>query len=202
MTDQQKINMDEPFWKTRKTVAYDRNKLARELAKKGVTLREAAIAVSVNEQYFYSGYYRGGGINVVLALRLQKLYGIDPLTYVIGADRAFFESGDPKDLPKMTRRPQLNRKPDVRSLMGPSKKERRRRNRAQFGESRTNAQIRSGNAYRDKCKRCMYRGSGPEGCAYLLIVGHSRGCLADACTRYKPGPQIKQGREPISVHVS
>ena len=198
MTDQQKINMDEPFWKTRKTVAYDRKKLARELAKKCVTLREAAIAVSVNEQYFYSGYYRGGGINVVLALRLQKLYGIDPLTYVIGADRAFFESGDPKDLPKMTRRPQLNRKPDVRSLMGPSKKERRRRNRAQFGESRTNAQIRSGNEYRKRCRQCIYRGSGINGCDYIILVGHSRGCLADACTRFVPGSQLKQKPQSLS----
>ncbi len=198
MTDQQKINMDEPFWKTRKTVAYDRKKLARELAKKGVTLREAAIAVSVNEQYFYSGYYRGGGINVVLALRLQKLYGIDPLTYVIGADRAFFESWDPKDLPKMTRSPKLPRKPDVRSLMGLSKKERYARMRPQKDERLTNAQIRSGNEYRKKCKRCIYRCSGDNGCDYILLVGHSRGCLADQCTRFVPGPQLKQKQKSLS----
>ena len=197
MTDQQKINMDEPFWKTRKTVAYDRKKLARELAKKDVTLREAAIAVSVNEQYFYSGYYRGGGINVVLALRLQKLYGIDPLTYVIGADRAFFESGDPKDLPKMTRRPQLNRKPDVRSLMGLTKKERRAREQSQHDDL-TEAQKRSGNEYRKKCKRCIYRGSGGNGCDYILLVGHGRGCQADQCTRFVPGAQLKRKAESLT----
>lgn len=182
-----------PIWATKSTVPYDRAKLTQELRKRGVTLREAAVAASVGDTYFYSGSYRRERINVRLALRLQVLYGIDPLLYVQGEERAFFENGATGDLPKTPRRPKMIRT---------SKKKDKRQRKVFKEELRTNAQIRSGNAYRDKCKRCMYRGSGPEGCAYLLIVGHSRGCLADACTRYKPGPQIKQSREPISVHVS
>lgn len=42
------------------------------------------------------------------------------------------------------------------------------------------------NADRKKCKTCQYRGI-KNGCDYIEIVGHSRGCSVESCTVYKKG---------------
>lgn len=45
--------------------------------------------------------------------------------------------------------------------------------------------------FRKKCKTCAYRGNGRDnGCDFLLITGHSRGCSVRHCNVYKKGPRI------------
>lgn len=47
------------------------------------------------------------------------------------------------------------------------------------------------NADRKKCRTCMYRGK-KNGCDYIEIVGHSRGCSVEECTVYEKGnPKTK-----------
>lgn len=48
------------------------------------------------------------------------------------------------------------------------------------------------------CKKCQYRGRGAEsngissnGCNYILVEGHSRGCKVEDCNRYIKGKQVK-----------
>lgn len=44
---------------------------------------------------------------------------------------------------------------------------------------------------REKCKTCKFRGDGRlNGCDYILIKGHSRGCKAENCTVYEKGARI------------
>lgn len=43
-----------------------------------------------------------------------------------------------------------------------------------------------------KCKTCIYRASKSaiNGCDYIFIVGHSRGCAVKECDKYVRGQRI------------
>ena len=43
-----------------------------------------------------------------------------------------------------------------------------------------------------KCKTCIYRAADtdPNGCDFILIKGHSRGCPVEECDRYEKGKRI------------
>lgn len=44
---------------------------------------------------------------------------------------------------------------------------------------------------RKKCRTCAYRGNRRDnGCDFILITGHSRGCSVEQCKVYKKGPRI------------
>lgn len=47
--------------------------------------------------------------------------------------------------------------------------------------------------HRKKCKTCVYRASpfADNGCDYIIIERHSRGCSPENCDKYKRGPKIR-----------
>lgn len=49
------------------------------------------------------------------------------------------------------------------------------------------------------CKTCKYRGKGVNGCDYIILEGHSRGCTADRCTVYKKGPRLANAKQALSL---
>ena len=45
---------------------------------------------------------------------------------------------------------------------------------------------------RKKCETCQFRGeANKNGCDYILIMGHRRGCSPEDCDKYKKGKRIK-----------
>ena len=43
-----------------------------------------------------------------------------------------------------------------------------------------------------KCSSCQFRGEvNKNGCDYILIMGHRRGCSVEECDKYKKGKRIK-----------
>ena len=44
-----------------------------------------------------------------------------------------------------------------------------------------------------KCKTCKYRAARQElnGCDYILIAGHSRGCPVKECDKYEEGKRVE-----------
>lgn len=48
------------------------------------------------------------------------------------------------------------------------------------------------NADRHLCRTCVFRSAGNRnGCDYIGIAGHSRGCSAEDCDRYEKGDRRK-----------
>ncbi len=44
---------------------------------------------------------------------------------------------------------------------------------------------------RRKCKTCKYRGENDKnGCDYIYITGHRRGCPVEECDKYEKGNRI------------
>ena len=48
-----------------------------------------------------------------------------------------------------------------------------------------------------KCKTCQYRAYEHcvNGCDYILITGHARGCKVEDCDKYEKGAKIKVKKE-------
>lgn len=55
------------------------------------------------------------------------------------------------------------------------------------------------NSDRHLCKTCKFRGcdQGKNGCDYIEIVGHSRGCSVEECTVYERGKREKRAERPV-----
>lgn len=50
------------------------------------------------------------------------------------------------------------------------------------------------NADRRACKKCMFRGDRNRqvnGCDYIILASHSRGCRAEDCDKYVKGARLK-----------
>lgn len=54
-----------------------------------------------------------------------------------------------------------------------------------------------------KCPSCIYRGDaqGKNGCDYILITGHRRGCSVDECIKYEKGKRKQSKKEEEVVQV-
>lgn len=54
------------------------------------------------------------------------------------------------------------------------------------------------NSDRHLCKTCRFRGdaTGKNGCDYIEIVGHSRGCSVEECNVYERGKREKRTERP------
>lgn len=54
------------------------------------------------------------------------------------------------------------------------------------------------NDYKKKCAKCVYHSSVSSGhdiiCDYIGVTGHSRGCPASQCDKYRKGKQIKKDK--------
>lgn len=53
-----------------------------------------------------------------------------------------------------------------------------------------------------RCRSCQYRGDGRKnGCDYIYITGHMRGCMPDQCFRYVMGSRLRCGNNDSAVPV-
>ena len=53
---------------------------------------------------------------------------------------------------------------------------------------------RGNNGDRHLCKSCKYRGiKKMNGCDYIDLVGHSRGCSVEECNVYESGKRLRRG---------
>lgn len=50
-----------------------------------------------------------------------------------------------------------------------------------------------------RCSTCMYRAgkSEPNGCDYILITGHSRGCSVEECDKHERQPRSR--KKPVML---
>ena len=61
---------------------------------------------------------------------------------------------------------------------------------------------RNDNADRHLCRTCKYRASdtnSKNGCDYIEIMGHSRGCSVTGCDKYEKGKRIKINTHAMDV---
>lgn len=59
------------------------------------------------------------------------------------------------------------------------------------------------NADKHLCKTCRYRGyGGMNGCDYMYLVGHSRGCKAEECNKYVKGQRPQKRQVKLTLNNS